>query len=310
MKRFIQLLILFLINTVCIYLNAQTIEDAVPPSPEEITKMEKAIPDKPSVIPKMPRKLLVFSGAQGYYHSSIPFCKKAIELIGKRTGAFEVISSEDISIFEPETLKQFDAVLFNNSCMEIFRPENFEEISENEKNKVIEREKRLKQSLKNYISGGKGFVLIHAGIAAFHQGGSGDYQLTWKEFGKISGASFINHPWVAGSTVTLKVDDPNHPVSKAFDGGPFIVSDEIYQVNEPYSRDKLHVLLSIDTKKTNMNVDGIHRKDKDFAISWVKNYGKGRVFYCALGHQHELYWNRIILQHYLDGIQYVLGDIQ
>ena len=45
-------------------------------------------------------------------------------------------------------------------------------------------------------------------------------------------------------------------------------------------------------------------------MTWIKSYGQGRVFYCALGHQHELFWNPIVLQHYLDGMQFVLGDLK
>jgi hypothetical protein len=54
----------------------------------------------------------------------------------------------------------------------------------------------------------------------------------------------------------------------------------------------------------------IHRTDGDFAMTWIKPYGKGRVFYCALGHQHELFWNPIVLQHYLDGFQFAMGDLE
>jgi hypothetical protein len=58
-----------------------------------------------------------------------------------------------------------------------------------------------------------------------------------------------------------------------------------------------------------MNKEGIHRADGDFAVSWVRNYGKGRVFYCSLGHRNEIFWNPAVLQHYLDGIQFALGDL-
>jgi len=70
------------------------------------------------------------------------------------------------------------------------------------------------------------------------------------------------------------------------------------------------VLLSIDTGKTNLNVNGIARKDGDFAMGWIKSYGKGRVFYNALGHDHDLFWNPMVLQHWLDGLQFVLGDLK
>ena len=91
---------------------------------------------------------------------------------------------------------------------------------------------------------------------------------------------------------------------------PFEVTDEIYQVKAPYSRDKLRVLLSIDTSRTNMNVKNIHRKDGDFAMSWIKNYGKGRVFYCALGHEKHIFYDPLIFKYLLDGIQFVLGDLK
>ena len=47
----------------------------------------------------------------------------------------------------------------------------------------------------------------------------------------------------------------------------------------------------------------------DFAVSWVQSLGKGRVFYCSLGHRHDVFWNPKVLAHYLDGIQFALGDL-
>jgi len=86
------------------------------------------------------------------------------------------------------------------------------------------------------------------------------------------------------------------------------VADEIYAFRNT-SRDALHVLMSLDVTKTNMNKQNIKRKDNDFAVAWVHEYGKGRVFYFSLGHRHEIFWNPAVLQCYLDGIQYALGDL-
>jgi type 1 glutamine amidotransferase len=44
-------------------------------------------------------------------------------------------------------------------------------------------------------------------------------------------------------------------------------------------------------------------------VSWIRDWGAGRVFYCALGHREETYWNPVVMQHFLDGIQYTLGDL-
>ena len=42
----------------------------------------------------------------------------------------------------------------------------------------------------------------------------------------------------------------------------------------------------------------------------IATYGKGRTFYCSLGHRQEIYVNPMILRHYLAGIQFALGDLE
>ncbi|MEE9170019.1 MAG: HEAT repeat domain-containing protein, partial [bacterium] len=49
--------------------------------------------------------------------------------------------------------------------------------------------------------------------------------------------------------------------------------------------------------------------DKALRKALRKTYGKGRVFYCVLGHNHNIFWNPAVLQHYLDGIQFAMGDL-
>ena len=274
------------------------------PTAEEIAKIAAAAPQKPAVAPKKPRKVLIFSLSWGYKHSSIPYGKAAFEILGKKTGAYEPVVSDDISMFEPQNLKQFDAVVFNNTNNEIFLPEDFDKLPPAEKEKAAKYDKMLKNSLVSYLKSGGGLAVTHAGVASFRD---------WPEFGNIIGARFDNHPWVSGSTVTLRVEEPDHPVMQAFAKPLFEVTDEIYQVTAPYSRDNLRVLMSIDVNRTTIklaSVGAVHRTDNDFAMTWIKDYGKGRVFYCALGHDHDLFWNTTVLQHYLDGVQFAAGDLE
>jgi len=274
------------------------------PSAEEMAKMRAALPDKPRVEPAAKRKLLVFSRSWGYWHTAIPYGERAVVLMGQKTGAFEAVVAEDDTLFEPQHLKQFDAILFNNTNNEIFLPEDFDKLPAPAQAKARARDEMLKKSLVEFLRNGGGLAVTHAGVASFRK---------WPEFGHIIGARFDNHPWGAGSTVVLQVEEPTHPLAAAFREPVFIVTDELYQVTDPYSRDKVRVLVSIDPKRTRITPQqrqAIHRKDMDFPMTWVKSYGKGRVFYCALGHQHELFWNPVVLQHYLDGIQFVLGDIE
>ena len=273
------------------------------PTADEVKKIEAAAPKEARVKPEKARKLLVFSVAWGYWHDSIPYGKKAAQILGQQTGAFETIVSDDPRMFEDASLKQFDAILFNSTNEEIFLPEDMTKLTPAEQAEAQHRDELYKKNLVVFLQQGGGLAVIHAGVASFRK---------WPEYGNIIGARFTNHPWGSGSTVALKVDDPEHPLAAAFKDPRFTFSirDEIYQVGEPYSREKLRVLLSIDTAKTNMKVNGIERKDGDFAMSWVKSYGQGRVFYNAFGHDHDIFWNPVVLQHWLDGLQFTLGDLK
>jgi hypothetical protein len=279
--------------------NAQTA-----PSAEEVEKITAAMPKSPAVAPARPRKVLVFSIAWGYWHTAIPYGQKAFELMGRKTGAFDPVVSDDLTMFEPQNLKQFDAVVLNNTNEEIFLPEDFDKLPPDQKQKAAAYDRALKDSLADYLKNGGGLAVIHAGVASFRN---------WPEYGNIVGARFENHPWGAGSTVTLRVEEPDHPLARAFEKPIFEITDEIYQVVDPYSRQNLRVLVSIDVDRTSIplrDLDAIKRKDKDFAMTWIKDYGRGRVFYCALGHQHELFWNTMVLQHFLDGVQFAVGDVK
>ena len=271
------------------------------PTPKELARIREAAPDKPSVPPKSPRNVLVFSLVPtGYVHSAIPYGEAALQAIAEKTGAFNVEIADDIAVFEPENLKRFDAVFFNNANNELFLPPDFNKLPKNEKEAARKRDAALKTSLVDFIRGGKGVAVFHASLAIFRE---------WDEWGNIIGGRFDNHPW--NKEVTIHVEEPGHPLLQAFDGTEFKVHDEIYQVKGPYSRNTHRVLLTLDLEKSGEpNVSEVHRTDGDFALAWIKPYEKGRVFYCGLGHEHDLFWNPAILRFLLDGVQFTVGDLE
>ncbi len=55
---------------------------------------------------------------------------------------------------------------------------------------------------------------------------------------------------------------------------------------------------------------GIKPSDNDTGITWIKTVGKGRMFYGSLGHNNHITWTAPVLQHYLDGIQFAMGDLK
>lgn len=274
---------------------------AVAGPPEDvITRIAAAVPDKPYATPDKPRRLLIFTLCRGFQHGSIPVGAEALKILGQRTGAFEAVTSDDPMMFEPHVLAQFDAVCLLNTTGELFLPPDMQRLAERKRAEAEKLDTRLKKSLLDFVNGGQGLIGIHAATDCFYQ---------WPAYGEMMGGYFHGHPWGANDTVTLKIDDPDHPLCTMFGGQPFTITDEIYQIKAPYSRDMLRVLLSLDATRTDMNKGGIHRTDGDFAVSWVRGYGSGRVFYCSLGHHDDIYWNPTVLRHYLAGIQFALGDL-
>ena len=270
-----------------------------PPSEADIAKMEAAMPSVSTVKPAKPRKLLIFSHCEGFKHSSIPFGEKAFEIMGRKTGAFTTTVADDCAILESPELDTFDAILMNNTTMRLpLLNIDTKGMDEKQKAAADEREAKAQKRFLDFVRNGKGLIGIHAATDCLYK---------WAEYGELMGGFFWGHPW--NENVGVKLDDPGHPLLKAFNGLPFVVADEIYQFREPYSRDKLRVLLSIDVTKTNMDKESIRRKDGDFAVAWIREYGKGRGFFFSLGHRHEIFWNPAVMQCYLDGIQYAFGDL-
>jgi type 1 glutamine amidotransferase len=272
-------------------------------TPEQARRIEAAVPQKARVAPKQARRVLIWntpfmeqSPHKGY---SIPQSEYAMRMLGTKTGAFEPVVSDDVAMYLPENLQRFDAIILNNSDGPWIRP------TERDMSKFRAYgadanavEQLLRRSLLEYVAQGGGIVAYHYAIGGNHQ---------WPEFLELLGAGYWGHPW--NEEVGVKLDEPNHPLLAAFGGRDFRIADEIFQYNDPYSREKVRVLLSLDVAKTNMTVPWIYRKDNDFALAWIKSRGKGRVFYSALGHRTEIWWNPQILSFYLDGIQFATGDL-
>jgi type 1 glutamine amidotransferase len=163
------------------------------------------------------------------------------------------------------------------------------------------------KALMDFIKGGKGIVGVHAATDNFYNWPKGK---GWTDASEMWGGKFTGHPWTSGGTWAFKIDDPDHPLMAAFEGKNFKLSDEIYRTDAPlYSRSKQRVLMSLDmSDPTTANAKGVKPSDADTGITWIKTWGKGRMFYCSLGHNNAIFWNPTILQHYLDGIQFATGD--
>ena len=261
-------------------------------------KIAESLPAEAPAKPKEKRKVLVFSKTAGFRHGSIPTGIEAMQMLGAKTGAFEVTATEDEAAFEPGNLKQYHAVLMLNTTGEVFKPKEMPEDEEGKK-AALDREEHLKKSLLDFVRGGGGLAGIHSAT---------DTYKGWKEYNDMMGGAFDGHPW--HELVSIKNMTPAHPINAAFDGKDFEVTDEIYQFREDTASPKdRKMLLSLSADKTDLK-KGKFGEDGLYPISWLRKYGEGRTFYCSLGHRDEIFWNPAVMKHYLAGLQFVLGDLE
>ncbi len=257
----------------------------LPPLPaEELAKITAAVPARATASPKKRRRVLVFWRADAILHKGgVPAVNQAIELMGKKTGAFEADFTRDYAALDPKVLGRYDALVLNSTAH------------------LTIPDEAKKKALLDYARGGGGVVGIHAAIDMFKG---------WPEGAEVVGATFGGHPWHPSGTWAVKLDDPKHPLLRAWGGQSFKMHDEFYELAEPYRRTDRHVLMSLDlTDAATAGAKPLHRTDRDFAVSWIKRYGAGRVFYGMFGHIADPLWDPRVLAFYLDGIQYALGDL-
>jgi len=255
-----------------------------PVSDEIAAKIEAAAPAKATAQPAKARKILVFWLCKGFFHESIPVANKAIGVIGKKTGAYDVVFSDDMNMFDAKKLAGFDAILFNNTT------------------KLDFNQPGQKEALMDFVKSGKGIIGLHAATDNFYN---------WPEAAEMMGGLFVSHPWTSGGVWAVKNYEPNHPLNAAFKGEGFKIKDEIYRQKKLSAVENRRILLTLDMDDpATKNAKGAMESDRDMPVSWLRDYGKGRVFFCGLGHNNEVFCRPAVLQHVLDGIQFALGDLK
>ncbi|MHB0959840.1 MAG: ThuA domain-containing protein [Pirellulaceae bacterium] len=113
-----------------------------------------------------------------------------------------------------------------------------------------------KRGLLNHIASGNGFVTFHSGADSFR----GD-----PEYRALVGGYFLTHPHYR--TYQVSVTQTPSPITSGID--EFMITDEQY-------------ILDYDPRVTVL-ANGLYQ-GRPMPVLWTKDWGKGRVFYNALGH--------------------------
>lgn len=123
-----------------------------------------------------------------------------------------------------------------------------------------------KNGLLNWVAGGKGYAGFHSAADSFRD---------CPEYRALVGGWFVTHPRYREYQVS--VVDPEHPITQGLD--EFTVTDEQYIT---------------DYDPRNQVLASALWKGGAMPVAWTKSWGKGRVFYLALGHdsnacRHEMF---------------------
>lgn len=259
------------------------------------------------------KRLLLVTHSTGFVHGSVIIAEETLKEVGPKNG-FDVtcwrftgdpgakdksgktaleaysdkfrgptkqpVGKEHCGRINKDTLKNFDAVLFFTTG----NPLTKDELAD----------------LREWVKNGGALCGTHCAT---------DTQYTDTVYGDLIGAYFKTHP--AGlQDIKIKVEDPKHPAATGFtDGMPY--KDEMYIFRDaPYSRERLHIILSVgEWTNTKLN-DNQARKDGDYAISWCREEGKGRVFYTSFGHDPKVWKDEKFQQHLFGGLKYATGELK
>ncbi len=234
----------------------------------------------------------------GFQHDSVSHALATIDRLGYESGIYVTYIRTDSQLLTKGKIERHDprtpelGANINAKNLDYFDAIFFMGTGENDLS-----DQQKKDLLSFVHDDGKGFVAAHTGDDAF---------FTWPEFGEMVGGYFDNHPWGQFDAPVI-VEDPNFPAMKAFPLS-FTIHDEIYVHQAPFSRDKVHVLASLDASKLDYRkAQNLHRTDKDFPVAWTKSYGKGRVFYSTFGHAAETWDDPRVQKMYLEAIKWTLG---
>ena len=235
------------------------------------------------------KKVLVFSRIEGFNHkASVAACKEMMAAEAEK-GAFAVDFSDDYAALEISNLVKYAALVLNNTT-----------------HLKTKDHPSVAPSICSYVRWGGGLCVIHAGADNFYDA---------PDCAHLVGGRFDGHPWGSGGTWAFKVEDRDSPITAPFKGfadGTFKRGDEIYQQASPfYDRSKLHILVSLDlSDPATAGRQGQKRADKDYAVSWIRPYGNGRVFYTSFAHDRRAWDAEDTRAHIFAGLAYAMGTLK
>jgi type 1 glutamine amidotransferase len=108
----------------------------------------------------------------------------------------------------------------------------------------------------------------------------------------------------------VRLEDPTHPLVQAFPAEGFNHIDEPYFYKNAYENLNFKPLLYFNNAEIQNQRKGTELTEGKTYAAWIRAEGKGKVMYISPSHNAQSFENPDLLQFYLDGMQYVAGDVK
>lgn len=266
-------------------------------------KIQSLAPEKPTFPISKKKNILVFSLHTGFNHWVIPHTEEMVKIIGEKSEAFTVTGSKDISMFEMKNLKKYDAVVLNNTCSKGDHRNLFWDKlradSDADSALLMKQAMQLEANLLEYVEKGGGLLLLHGAVTTQNNSAA---------FSKLVGGSFDYHP--VQQAIQVRLVDANHPLVQAFPADGFNHVDEPYFYKNAYAELDFKPLLYFNNAEIKSQRKGQELIDGKTYVAWIRAQGKGKVMYASPSHNAQSFENPDLLQFFLDGMQYVVGDVE
>jgi len=266
-------------------------------------KIHALAPSKTSFPFEKKKNVLVFSLHTGFNHWVIPHTEEMVKIIGEKSEAFNVTGSKDIFEFERKNLKKYDVIVLNNTCS---KPDHrnlfWDKLSETSKDDSVSLMKKaleLEGNLIDFVKTGGGLLVLHGGNTTLNN--------SW-DFSRLLGGSFDYHP--PQQAFQVRLENPNHPLVHAFPKEGFNHTDEPYFYKNAYDEGDFTPLLYFNNSEIKNQRKGAEKTEGKTYVAWIRPDGRGKVMYASPSHNAQSFDNPQLLQFFLDGMQYVAGDVE
>jgi uncharacterized protein len=189
--------------------------------------------------------------------------------------------------------------------------------------------------LPEYVRNGGGLLATHGTALLMRETPGAEFN---KLLGGFTTANPVHPAKRHGAPFPTRIDEPKNPLTAAFRGpvqevntqgqwlagakrmimkmrytAPAQLADELYTFNPQSNADgATRPILSIDSVKLNPNTGPLFPEGTSefgYVLIWIKDYGRGRVYYTQFGHNFAVYSVPCIARSMLDGLQYAAGDL-